>query len=405
VTWFKMRIFSFTGSEEVKKIMREIGVDPYGVKIMLPKAATFLIRLHAVNNIAANILKQEMLSLGADAAIARGALTGKTKKTDVLLIGQIAQLQALVNKLKFQPFGLQKLSEILEENITNFTRKDFVLSLNSGFLNLSKKTHIMGIINLTPDSFSNDGLYCQFSNNYPDLALRKARAMINDGADILDLGGQSSRPGARQISLKEELLRTVPVVKLLAKKISAPISIDTDKPEVAKAALDSGAQIINDISGLRDKRMIKVAIQYKAAVIIMHMLGRPANMQKIIAYQSLIGDISTYLKKAIDSAQLAGVKPDKIIIDPGLGFGKTPVNNFEIIKHLADFKALGKPVLIGPSRKSFIAKVLRSNSEKRAIGTLATCVMAAERGAHIVRVHDVKEVKQALTIAEAVKKC
>ncbi len=400
-----MRIFRFSCIEEVKKIMHEIGVDPYGAKIMLPKAATFLIRLGAINNIAANILKQEMLSLGAEAAIARGALTGKTKKTDILLIGEIAQFSALANKLKIQPFGLQKLAGELDENIKNFTKNDFVLPLRKGYLNLSKKTQIMGVINLTPDSFSHDGLYRRFSNNYPDLALKKALAMVADGASIIDLGGQSSRPGAKSISTKEELARTVGVVKLLAKKIKAPISIDTVKPEVARAALDAGAQIINDICGLRDKRMIKVAAQYKAAVVIMHMLGRPTNMQKIIAYQSLIEDISVYLKKSISTAQAGGIKPDKIIIDPGLGFGKTPVHNFEIIKHLSDFKVLGKPILIGPSRKSFLAKVLGSDLPALTNGTLATCVMAAERGANIVRVHDVKQVNQSLKIMEAVEKC
>jgi dihydropteroate synthase len=400
-----MRIFSFSCPEEVKKIMRQIGVDPYGASIMLPKATTFLIRLNAVNNIAANILKQEMLALGADAALARGALTGKTKKTDILLIGQLAQLKSLADKLKIQPFGLPKLGKELDENIKNFTQDNFILSLRKGFLNLNQKTQVMGIINLTADSFSQDGLYRQFSSNYPDLALRKAQGLIADGADIIDLGGQSSRPGAKNISLKEELRRTQPIVKRLAKKIKAPISIDTTKPEVARAALDNGAQIINDISGLRDKRMIKVAARYKAAVVIMHMLGKPANMQKMIAYESLIEDISSYLKKAIDAAQAGGIQADKIIIDPGLGFGKTPVHNLEIIKHLANFKALGKPILIGPSRKSFIAKVLGSNSESRTSGSLAACVIGAEHGANILRVHDVKVVSQALKIVEAVREC
>ncbi len=400
-----MRIFRFSCLEEVKKILDEIGVDPYGTKIMLPKTTTFLIRLSAISNIAANILKQEMLSLGADAAIARGALTGRIKKTDVLLIGQLAQFNSLAGKLKIQPFGLQKLAGELNENIKNFTKNDFVLTLRKGFLSFNKKTQIMGIINLTPDSFTNDGLYREFSNNYPDLALKKAQALVADGANIIDLGGASSRPGAKNINIKEELRRTIPIVKLLAKKINVPISIDTTKPEVAKRALDAGAQMINDICGLRDKRMLKVAAQYKAAVVIMHMLGRPANMQKIIAYESLIEDITVYLKKSVDSAQAAGIKPDKIIIDPGIGFGKTPAHNLAIIKHLADFKVLGKPILIGPSRKSFISKVLGNNSQSQITGTLATCVLAAERGANIVRVHDVKEINQALKMAEAVKKC
>jgi dihydropteroate synthase len=167
--------------------------------------------------------------------------------------------------------------------------------------------------------------------------------------------------------------------------------------------MDAGAQIINDVSGLRNKNMIKVAAQYKAAVVIMHMLGKPANMQKIIGYKSLIDDISIYLKDAITAAQAGGIKPDKIIIDPGLGFGKTPNHNLEIIKHLSDFKALGKPILIGPSRKSFVAKVIKSNSESRVSGSLAACVMAAERGANIVRVHDVKEASLSLKMVEAVK--
>ncbi|MDD5130281.1 MAG: dihydropteroate synthase [Candidatus Omnitrophica bacterium] len=398
-----MRIFNFNSSEEVKAIMQEIGVDPYGAKIMLPKATAFLIRVETVNNIAANILKQEMLSLGADAAIARGALTGKTKKTGILLMGELAQFNALVKKLSIQPFGLQKFAGELKENIKNFTKNNFVVPLKKGFLGLGDRTQIMGIINLTPDSFSSDGLYRNFSNNYPDLALQKAQSMIADGASIIDLGGQSSRPGAKAVSTREELRRIKPIVKLLAKKISAPISIDTTNPEVARAALDAGAQIINDISGLRNKQMIKIAARCKAAVIIMHMLGIPENMQKKIRYRSLISDISIYLKNAINSAQEGGIKPDKIIIDPGIGFGKTCAHNFEIIEHLRDFKVLGKPLLIGPSRKSFLTKVLKLDSEDRVNGTVAACVMAAERGANIVRVHDVKEVKQALKIVEAIK--
>ena len=400
-----MRIFRFSCPGQVKRILAEIGVDPYGAKIMLPKAVTFLVRLTAINNIAANILKQEMLSLGADAAIARGALTGKTKNTDILLIGQLAQFNALAQKLEIQPFGLQKVAGELKENIKNFIKNDFVLSLRKGSLNLKSKTQIMGIINLTPDSFSNDGLYRKFNNNYPDLALKKAQILVADGASIIDLGGVSSRPGAKSISVKEELRRVIPVVKLLAKKIKVPLSIDTTSPQVAKAALDAGVGIINDICGLRDKRMIKVAASYKAAVVIMHMLGRPANMQKVIHYESLIEEIMLYLKNAIFSAQASGIMADKIIVDPGIGFGKTWAHNLEIIKHLADFKALGKPILIGPSRKSFIAKVLGKDSVSLTNGTLAVCVMAAQCGVNILRVHDVKVVSQSLRMVEAVEKC
>ena len=398
-----MRIFSSSGKNEIEMVMREIGVDPYGIKIMLPKTTTLLIRLNAVSNIAANILKQEMLSLGGDTAVARGALTGKTKKTDCLIIGQPGQLCSLIHKLRFQPFGLQKLADELDKNIKKYNRDSFILPLKRDSLNFNAKTYIMGAINLTPDSFSGDGLYSIKTNDYPGLALRKAQEMLKDGADIIDLGGESSRPGATNISAKEELRRVLPILKKLAKNIPAPISIDTTKTEVARAALESGAQIINDISGLRDKRMVKIAAKYKAVVVIMHMLGKPANMQKKIAYKSLIEDIILWLKNAVDSAEYSGIQPDKIIVDPGIGFGKKPEQNLEIIKRLADFKILGKPLLIGPCRKSFIGGVLKAVPRERSIGTVATCLMAAERGVNIVRVHDVKEVSQALKMATAIR--
>lgn len=394
-----MRIFRFSSQGEVEKIMREIGVDPCGISVMLPKASAFLIRLNALNHAAANILKQETLSLGADTAIARGALTGKTPKTDALIIARLSQLSLLADKLKHQPFGLDKLGQELTENIKNFAKDNFKLSLRNCSLKLGKKTHIMGIINLTPDSFSHDGCY-----NNPDLALKKAEEMIDNGADIIDLGGESSRPGAKSITLKEELRRVIPVIKLLKKKIKVPLSIDTTKAQVAKEALETGAQMINDISGLRNKQMIKIAAKYRAAVVIMHMLGRPANMQKIISYRSLIEDIIAYLKKSIELAQAGGIRADKIIIDPGIGFGKKPEHNLEIINRLKDFKILGKPILIGPSRKSFITKVLGTGLEERINGTLATCAIASQRGANILRVHDVKEVNQCLKMADALEK-
>ncbi len=399
-----MRIFRFNCQDEIVKIMRDIGVDPYGIKIMLPKASSFLIRLNAIPNIAANIIKQEMLSLGGDLALAREALGGQAKKTDCLIIGTLDQLNCLTRKLRLQPFGLQKLANELDENIKNYSQNDFTLSLGKFSLKLSKRTHIMGIINLTPDSFSGDGLYGVKCDDYLKLALKKAEDMLKNGADIIDVGGESSRPGAKSISAKEEIRRTVPVIKLLAKKINAPISVDTTKPEVAKAALEAGAQMVNDISGLRDKRLARVAAEYKAAVVIMHMLGRPVNMQKSIAYRSLIDDIVDYLKNAVEGAEACGIKPGKIVIDPGIGFGKKPEHNLEIINKLSDFRILGKPILLGVSRKSFIAKVLGRNPADLTLGTVAASVMAAERGAHILRVHDVKEINRALKIAAAVKK-
>jgi len=404
-----MQILQINCRQKINKIMHDIGVDPYGIKIMLPKATNFLIRLNSISHTCANILKQEMLSSGGDAAIARGAITGKLKKTDCLLIGNLAQINSLIKKLKLQPFGLHKIARELDINLRNYTKNDYILPLRDKTLNLSARTHIMGIINMTPDSFSGDGLYGLNSKDNLNLAFKKAQNMAKDGADIIDVGGQSSRPGAKNISAKEELKRVIPLIKLLTKKIKTPLSIDTTKTEVAHAALQEGAQIINDISGLRGKQMLKLAAKSKAAVVIMHILGKPVNMQKIIKYSSLIDDIANYLKKAIDSAQSAGINPNRIIIDPGIGFGKTYKHNFEIIKRLSEFKSLGKPILVGPSKKSFIAKILGEDFKSRAIGTLATNIMAIERGANILRVHDVKETFQALkilnTVRQSFKKC
>ena len=384
--------------------MHDIGVDPYGIKIMLPKTSAFLIHLKSISNICANIIKQETLSLGADTALSKGALSGKLKKTDCLIIGRLDQLNTLTHKLKLQPFGLQKLASELDENIKNYHKDDFTLAIGKYTLKLKSRTHIMGIINVTPDSFSGDGLYNSKSNDYCKLALLKAEQMLKEGADIIDIGGQSTRPGAKTISVKEEMLRTIAVVKLLAKKINAPISIDTTRVEVAKAALDNGAVMLNDISGLRDCRLAHIAAKYNAAVVIMHMLGVPLNMQKIIAYQSFMDDLTTHLLLSIKRAEACGIKPNKIVIDPGIGFGKTLEHNLELIRKLADFKVLGKPILLGPSRKSFIGKILGTNEKKRTVGTLATCVVAAQRGAHILRVHDVFEVNQALKIVQAIEK-
>lgn len=397
-----MRILQFTSPDEITNMMQDIGVDPYGIKIMVPKGLAFAIRLNSVDNINANIIKQEMLSLGGDAAVARGSLTGKIKKTDLLLLGQLLQFKSLGDKLKAQPFGLNKVGIEIKENIANYYKNNFILKLRKCSLNLSRRTHIMGVINLTPDSFSGDGLYRANFSDHLNLALEKAKQMVRDGADIIDLGGQSSRPGAKEITLKEELLRTIPVVKLLAKKISTPISIDTNKPQVAKAAMEAGAQIINDISGLKDKNMVKVAAKYKSAVVLMHMQGRPVNMQKNISYSSLIDNICDVLKNRVDSAIAGGIDAGRIIIDPGVGFGKTAAHNLEIIKHLASFKILGKPILLGVSKKSFIGEILKTDINERSTGSLAACIVAANNGADIMRVHNVKETYQALKILKAI---
>jgi len=377
--------------------MQEIRVDPCGIKIMMPKAINHLLRINSISNISANILKQEMLSLGGDAAVARDALTGKAKKTDCLLIGNLAQFNRLKEKLKRQPFGLGELSGQLGQALSNYESNNFILRVGSHKLNLSRRAHIMGVVNLTPDSFSGDGLL--LTN---DRIIDYAQRLVEDGADIIDVGGESSRPGAKPVSVKEELTRTIPVIRALAKKIKVPISIDTHKPQVAEAALDAGAVIVNDITGLTNVNLAGLIARRKAGVVIMHMKGKPQTMQRNPVYKCLMVEIIKYLKSSVKRSIDSGIDENKIIIDPGIGFGKTAEHNLEILKNLNELKVLGRPVLVGPSRKSFIGKILSAGPAERVFGTVSACILAVQNGAKIVRVHDVLETKQALCVSEAI---
>lgn len=245
----------------------------------------------------------------------------------------------------------------------------------------------MGILNVTPDSFSDGGKFFKFED-----AKRQALKMVEEGADIIDIGGESTRPGSEAVPLEEELKRVIPLIEDLVKTINIPISIDTYKSEVVKRALDAGAEMINDISALRfDPNMANVASKYEAGIVLMHIQGTPKNMQENPHYDNLIKEIKTYLKESIKLAEQAGVKKDKILIDPGIGFGKRVEHNLNILKNLKEFKELGKPIMVGTSRKSFIGKVLDLPVEQRLEGSLASMAVSIINGANLVRVHDVRE--------------
>ncbi|MCM8801572.1 MAG: dihydropteroate synthase [Candidatus Omnitrophica bacterium] len=402
-----LQILQLSEQRQIEKIMQEIGVDPYGIRIMAPKAITYLIRINSISNITANILKQEMLSLGAEVAVARSALTGRIKKTDCLLMGNLVQFKRLCEKLNKQPFGLDRLANKIDLALANYQNKNFKIDLDRYHLNLDdNRPLIMGIVNLTPDSFSGDGLYPSLGKHYTsyiDNVINFVEKMVKDGADIIDVGGESTRPGAEKVSVKEELERTIPVIKVLAKRIKVPISIDTYKPQVAKQALECGAVMVNDISGLRDSKMRRLVAKYKCGVVIMHMKGTPRTMQINPVYKSLIDELISYLDKAIETALSYGIDKEKIIIDPGIGFGKTVEHNLEILGRLKEFKVLGRPILVGPSRKSFIGKILNLPVQERLFGTISSCILAVKNGANIVRVHDVRSIKQALKIMQEIE--
>ncbi len=261
------------------------------------------------------------------------------------------------------------------------------------------KVQIMGILNVTPDSFSDGGKYTSVNEVY-----RQAEEMISAGADILDVGGESSRPFSNPVPVKEELDRVIPPIKAIRKNHSIPISIDTTKAEVAKAALGAGADIINDISALRfDSGMISLALETDVPIIIMHMLGNPKTMQFDPAYDDVVGEISGFLEERLLWAEEQGVSRDRFIVDPGIGFGKTVEHNLSILRHLSEFNKLGCPVLIGHSRKAFIGKILERDVEDRDIATAAVSALCTMNGASIIRVHDVEKTVQAVRMAEAVR--
>ena len=273
-----------------------------------------------------------------------------------------------------------------------------ILKAGKYSLNLDSKTHIMAILNITPDSFSNDG--CLII----DKAVEKAKQFIDQGADIIDIGGESSRPGASPVDLEEERNRVIPVIKALAKEIDIPISIDTYKTQIAKEALESGAVIVNNIKGINlDADLLQVVKDFSAALVLMHMRNNPETMQENIEYDDVIADISALLNNSVKQCLDYGISKENIAIDPGIGFGKTVEQNCLILNKLKDFCNMEVPVLIGTSRKSFIGHILNCEVNNRLNGTIASCCIAAANGASIVRVHDVKEIKEALTVVDAIK--
>ncbi len=283
--------------------------------------------------------------------------------------------------------------------MTNYTCP-FLFRCGNYTFDLSQKTLIMGVLNVTPDSFSDGGKFLKLSD-----AVSQAVQMTADGADIIDIGGESTKPGAEPVSAKEELRRVLPVIRKLVKKVNVPISIDTYKAEVAEAALSEGASIVNDISGFRfDRKIAKTAARHRAGAVLMHILGTPRDMQSKPAYRNIIKEISDYLKESAGIALRAGVRKESILLDPGIGFGKTIAHNLMLIKKLGEFRKPGYPVLVGPSRKSFIGKILNLPAGERLEGTLAAVSACVLNGASVVRVHDVKETARAVRIIDAINK-
>jgi len=393
----------------LKQELAACGITDFGVAYMAPKADYYVFRAENIPNAAANILKQEFLSCGAEVAVHGQVVVGKAPESSVIMMGTARQYAKICEKLKKQQFGLPQLAEDLKTAIHNINIEHWEVPFGmhrgyDGCLKLGGKTLVMGIINLTPDSFSDGGSYAD-----PDHAVDRVLAMLDGGAEIIDIGGESTRPGYQPVSAEEEIRRVCTVIEKLRVLTDVPISIDTYKAEVAAAALAAGADIINDVYGLqKDPQMAAVAAEYGCPVIAMHNQENTVYGDKL-AYASnlqisgsMIGDMLAYFRRSEELALAAGCGREQLIWDIGFGFGKTPEQNMEALLRQAAFKVLGRPLLLGTSRKSTLGLILDKPPQERLMGTVATNVAGIMSGAQIIRVHDVEEVYEAAKIADCI---
>ncbi len=395
------RILYLSSHSEAVEELRRIGVEPYGIESMAPKMLHVNIVLEGIECKAANILKQEMLSIGGDVAVSRGTVDCSVSATDAVIMGTRKQVERFVQKISPQPFGLSNLAEQIQVLLSCLSLKDYVLETSRRRIPVGSRPLIMGILNITPDSFSDGGLFAD-----PGAALDHALAMEADGADMIDIGGESTRPGSESIAAAAELERIVPVLRKIGPRVKVPLSIDTTKAEVAEAAADLGVEVINDISALRfDPRMVDIAARTGMAVVLMHMRGTPRTMQQSpnLDYTAVRGEIIAFLRERLEYAASRGVAEHRIMVDPGIGFGKSVEDNLRILKYVREFKVIGRPVLVGPSRKGFIGRITGEPDASERIGSTAGAVAAAVmNGADIIRVHDVKQMRRAADTAHAI---
>lgn len=392
-----IRILNITKEMDIIHEMQRMNVDPQGINLMSPKAMDNVIKLENVPLKCALILKQELLSRGGEVALPKSAIDLSVETTDVLLIGTRSQYHKLTLKLKQQYFNLSNLSEKIENALKCFDRSSWIMQCGTHKLEVGKKTLIMGILNITPDSFSDGGRFLSAGD-----AIDQAKRMQDEGADIIDIGGESTRPGAELVTIEEEKNRVIPIIEKL-QSIDIPISIDTYKSAVADAALRAGACMVNDISGLRfDTEMAGVVAKHKAGVVIMHIKGNPRTMQDNPQYKDVLGEIISYLREGIDIAVQAGIQEDAIIVDPGIGFGKTIRHNLHILRNLSELKVFGLPILIGTSRKSLIGGILSLPVHERIEGTASTIAVSIMNGASIIRVHDVQIMSRVARMTDAI---
>ncbi|UCC95373.1 MAG: dihydropteroate synthase [Candidatus Omnitrophota bacterium] len=390
---------------EAKQILDHLGVSREGMRILAPKSISVAFKVGGISSWEANIIKQHLLSLGSDSAINRSALLKKVK-TSTIIFGNVSQLRRLCNKLKHQPFNLKEVSGTISRYLDNLFQREFLFCARNKVVKI-KSPLVCGIVNVTPDSFSGDGLLGKTQNSklkIQNLALRKVGEMVKQGARIIDIGGESTRPFSKPVRDQEELRRVIPALKAVRKEFKdILISVDTYKYRVAKEAIEYGVDIINDITALRNApQMASLIKKYKLGCILMHMRGRPKTMQIHPRYKDVMEDIIDFFGERIKFCQERGIQKAQILIDPGIGFGKSVEDNLKIIHELYKFKIFGMPIFLGLSRKSFVGKTLNVGVEKRLVGTIAASVVALIQGVQVLRVHDVGQTQEAIKIVSAI---
>lgn len=369
-------------NEDIQNELKQIGFDKAYLFKAVEKFQFKNIKIFNLSIPQANILKQTAISVGADCAVHRETITAKIEKTDCILGGSFSQLRKIAQKLRKQPFKLSELANLIEKNLdsklTPLKIKDTVFDFT--------RPYIVGVLNLTPDSFSDGGEFYDF-----DSAIKHLLEMIDDGADIIDIGAESTKPFSSPVSAELQLKKLLPVLNFIKdKNIKIPVSIDTRSAEVAQKCIEAGADIINDVSGLEyDSKMAATLSSLNVPVIIQHSKGTPENMQINPTYENLMDELFLNIKEKTDLAIKNGIKPENIIIDAGIGFGKTREQNFEIIQRIEELTALNYPIMLGVSRKSLL-NVSTDSNELKDILTLALNSKLVDKKVNFIRVHNVK---------------
>lgn len=392
----RARIRAQVTEKEIRRDFRRLHVSKEGIGIMAPKAVFYAVKIRDLKATPANLLKQEMLARNGEAAISEQTYYLEDgSHTDVVLMGSLSQYRYLLKKLQQQPFKLKEIAREIRDVLRRQARGATFCEIGERRLNLIGRSRLIGILNVTPDSFFDGGKYSDVQK-----AVARGLELVREGADIIEVGGESARPGAA-LAAAEEIKRVVPVVEELAAKIDAPISIDTHKSKVAEAALGAGASMINDITGFQDPRMVALAAENRASAVIMHIKGRPKVAQRRPQYESIMEEIVDFLRARAEALEQAGLPREKIMVDPGIGFGKNTVHDLEVMHRFSELRCLGYPLVLAASHKPFIGDVIDAPPQERLHGTAAVVAWGVLQGANLLRVHDVRVIRLVAKMARS----